>query len=317
MQTRWSFVGGLSLCVSMAVWWWITAPDASERPIGEGERVRWSASSQFTHVSSHDTSASAQTDASPSRRSSGDVRTAEDIEQLLFAHGSLRGTSLDGDWGVDAHGQLQPSRALRRRFDQLLTTQGEVSRDELGVWLRNKATQDVGANAAQAISDVWHRYLLLEGQDYRYTIRPNDPESLRWALQERQVKRRELLGHAWAHAFYAEEEAVFTEILASRHSASAATPSAATHAAQPHLSAAQTHAMRSAEFGVAAADRLAALDREEAQWQARLAQARAQWASTRNAVHLSATQQEDSFAQWLAAHFDAQERVRIQALLGL
>lgn len=281
-----------------------------------GERVRWSASSQFTHISSQDTPTPLPMDAAPIPRSNGGVRTAEDIEQLLFAHGSLRGTSLDGDWGVDAHGQLQPSRALRRRFDQLLTTQGEVSRDELGVWLRNKATQDVGTNAAQAISDIWHRYLLLEGQDYRHTIRPNDPESLRWALQERQVKRRELLGHAWAHAFYAEEEALFTQTLASRHSASAATPSAA-HTAQPHLTAAQTHAMRSAEFGLAVADRLAALDREEAQWQVRLAQARAQWASTRNAVHLSATQQEDSFAQWLAAHFDAQERVRIQALLGL
>lgn len=310
----WPAVGVVLLGIGIGVWWWVTGSDDTG-PVGE--QVRLSQASQFTHVTAEDVPVHAGVSVSPHPRASG-IRGPEEVEQALFEQGSLRGTALDGEWGVDAHGQLQPSRALRRRFDQLLTTQGEASREELGAWLRSKATREVGASAAQAILQIWHKYLVLEGQDYRYAVRLDHPDSLRWALQERQVKRREVLGLAWVEAFYAEEEALLTQTLASRHTLSEArngSVSPALHAAQPHLSASEAHALRSALWGTAAADRLAELDRQEAQWQARLAQARAQWATTHSAAHLSAAQQRASFAQWLEAHFDDHERVRVQALL--
>jgi lipase chaperone LimK len=320
MQThlRWPVVGCVLLGLCVSLWWWTTAPHAS--PEQTHERVRWSPASQFTHIALGDSPTPVVSDGAAPALGSG-VPELEQIEHVLFEHGSLRGTTLDGDWGLDAHGQLQPSRALRRRFDQLLTTQGEVSREELGVWLRAKASKDVGVSAAQAIMQIWHKYLVLEGQEYRYGVRLDEPESLRWALQERQIKRREILGVAWAAAFYAEEEALLTQSLASDHTPQTTTSNApaapAAHAALPHLNAAQAHALRSAQFGTAAADRLAALDAQEAVWHTRLTQARVQWDSISNTPQWSPVQQQAYFSQWLDGHFEERERVRVRALLGL
>lgn len=313
-RLRWLLVSGIFLAVLAGIWWWSAAPNTTTEQASE--RVRWSKASQFTHYSIGDGSSTASADRAAPALHSG-MREPEQVEQVLFEQGSLRGTALDGDWGIDANGQLQPSRALRRRFDQLLTTQGEVSREELGVWLRAKAIKEVGASAAHAIMQIWHKYLTLEGQDYRYAVRLDQSESLQWALQERQIKRREILGVVWAEAFYAEEEALLIGILASRQTQVSKTPTTIAHAALPHLNAQQAHALRSAEFGTAAADRLAELDRQETQWQARLAQARAQWASINSAVHLSQVQQQTDFRQWLEGHFDETEQMRVRALLGL
>lgn len=312
-------VGGLFFGVLASLWWWTITPDVAAEMTHEG--VRWSSASQFTHHAASDGPTPELADRPASALASA-VRDPEQVEKTLFEKSSLRGTALDGDWGIDAHGQLQPSRALRRRFDQLLTTQGEVSHEELGAWLRAKATKEVGASAAQAIMQIWDKYLRLEGQEYRYAVRLDQPDSLRAALQERQIKRREMLGVVWAEAFYAEEEALFTQTLTSRQtqateSVTSASSAPAAYAALPHLNAAQAYALRSAQFGTAAADRLAELDAQEAQWQIRLAQARAQWVASSKTAHWSQVQQQAHFAQWLEDHFDERERVRVRALLGL
>ena len=285
-----------------------------------GEQVRLSPATQFTHW--HQVHNAAEIPRTPHFAFvQGPYRSAEQVAHALFVVGSLRGTELDGDWGVDAQGQVQPSRELRRRFDQLLTTQGEVTREELGIWLRNRTTLELDPLAAQAVMQIWQQYLLLEGQAYRYAVRINEPETLRWALQERQLKRRELLGQAWADAFFADEEAQLLHILSPRDGVVGESklnrPTVAAHGPLPELSAAQAHAVRREQFDAAAAQRLADLDREDRQWQQRLQLARLQWGQTSGATHLSEAQQQASFGQWLDGHFDANERLRVRALLGL
>lgn len=304
----------LLLGVVAATAWWVQPQPAEDAH----NRVSLSQASQFTHWNLPESTADSGTRAVAV--DGGGIRSADEVQHVLFGTGSLRGTELDGEWGVDAQGQLNPGRALRRRFDQLLTTQGEVSLDELTGWLRARLYSELGAEAAQAVLQMWQKYLLLEGQAYRYEVRLDDPSSIRWALQERQQKRRAVLGVAWADAFFADEEAVLLKQLEARDSRLASaqpSSSAGMHAAMPHLTPEQAFAVRATQFNAEAAQRLADLDREEVQWQQRLAGAQAQWNQTTQAAHLSPVQQQAAFTQWLDSHFSANERLRVQALLGL
>jgi hypothetical protein len=88
--------------------------------------------------------------------------------------GSLRGADLDGGWGNWNGQQLLPSRDLRRRFDQLLTTVGEAEPDELRAqlvaWL---AERDLGPQGAQEVLAVWDRYLKLQQHTFQRTHGPD------------------------------------------------------------------------------------------------------------------------------------------------
>ena len=304
----------LVLAGAVAIAWWVQ-PQPAEDALN---RVSLSQASQFTHWNIPEPTADRGTRVVAVDR--GGIRSPDEVQHVLFGIGSLRGTELDGEWGVDAQGQLNPGRALRRRFDQLLTTQGEVSLDELTGWLRSRLHSELGSEAAQAVLQVWEKYLLLEGQAYRYEVRLDDPNSIRWALQERQHKRRAVLGVGWADAFFADEEAILLKQLEARDSrlvSAQPSSSAGMHAAMPHLTPEQAFAVRATQLNPEAAQRLADLDKEENLWQQRLAGAQAQWKQTSQAAHLSTAQQHAAFAQWLDIHFSATERLRVQALLGL
>lgn len=251
-------------------------------------------------------------------------RSVADVEQALFVDGSLREAALDGDWSVDAAGRLQPSLALRRRFDQLLTTLGEVNLDELTAWLRDRTLRDVGPHASAEILAVWDRYIALLERPHASAARWGDPHSWAQALAERQRARRDILGPVWAEAFFRDEEEALRRRLeantppntpASSRDLSEA-PSPLLHP-DPQLSAEELHRRRIEQFGLEAAERLRAEDEAQAQWQARLDQARQQLQALRQAAHLSEPQRRDAIEAWIASHFDATEQLRVRALLGL
>jgi lipase chaperone LimK len=247
------------------------------------------------------------------------ARSVPDVEHALFVDGSLREASLDGDWGVDAQGGLQPSLALRRRFDQLLTTLGEVNLDELTAWLLDRTLRDVGPQASAEIMAVWARYIALLERPYTTAAQLDDPQSWALALAERQQARREVLGPAWAEAFYRDEDAALRQKmeLAGQPGSAGRLPQPSVLHPDPRLSAQELHQRRVAEFGPEAAERLRAEDEAEARWQARLAQARDQVSLLQQAPHLSEPQRREAIDNWIASHFDEREQLRVRALLGL
>lgn len=254
------------------------------------------------------------------------VRSPEDVAHALYVDGSLRGSSPDGDWGVDAQGHLQPGLALRRRFDHYLSAIGEASVTELRGLVQTQATQDVGAAAAAHILAVWDRYLALQQHRWTTAADPSDPQSASQALSERQRVRREYLGPAWAEAFYAAEEAQLRADLAALGSpraptgTSTSTRTDALHAPADPTDAqarARLHQQRVMQYGEEAARRLAELDATEAEWQRRLGQARREIARIEQSPELSGPQRLDAVERYLAEAFTPGEQRRARALLAL
>jgi lipase chaperone LimK len=166
---------------------------------------------------------------------------------------------------------------------------------------------------------VWERYIVLQERRYTTAARLDDPHTWTQALAERQQARREILGLAWAEAFYREEEDAMRRQaeLAGQPGSSGRTPEPSWLHPDPQLSADELHQRRIAQYGAQAAERLRDEDEAEARWQARLAQAREQVGALQRAAHLSEPQRHEAIEGWIASHFDEREQLRVKALLGL
>ncbi|MCM5679116.1 hypothetical protein M8A51_06185 [Schlegelella sp. S2-27] len=244
-------------------------------------------------------------------------RTPQEVAHAVFSEGSLRGTLPDGDWGVDASGQLRPSIALRRRFDYYLGALGEASVDELGALMLADATRDVGVEAAGRVREIWQRYVQLQQQRYDHQVRLGDRSSWEPALAERQLARRRILGPEWAEAFYREEEEALRREMATAAPAPEPTAHSLLLGGAPGTDPEVLHQQRVAQFGPEAAQRLREEDAEWARWQQRVAQAYREVEVLRRAPELSDPQRMAAVAAYLERHFDERERLRVQALLGL
>jgi lipase chaperone LimK len=244
-------------------------------------------------------------------------RAPEELAHAVFTEGSLRGTSPDGDWGVDASGRLRPSIALRRRFDYYLGALGEASVDELGALMLADATRDVGAEAAGRVREIWQRYVQLQQQRYEHQVQLGDRSSWEPALAERQLARRRILGPEWAEAFYREEEEALRREMAATGSAPEPAAQSLLLGSAPGTDPDVLHQQRVAQFGPEAAQRLREEDAEWARWQQRVAQAYREVEALRRAPELSNPQREAAVAAYLERHFDEREHLRVQALLGL
>jgi lipase chaperone LimK len=250
---------------------------------------------------------------------SAQPRDAAEVETRLFVDGSLRGAELDGSWGRWVGGELRPDAALRDRFDQLLTTVGEVSTDELRAFVAWRAQRDTSREQALAVLALWDRYLALQQVRYAEALDLAQPALWPRVLQAHQLARREHLGPAWADAFYGEEEQRFRELIATRNQAVPASAATGTDALGPNaeLPAGVLHQLRVATYGREAAERLRAEDQAQAAWQTRLDTARATVTRLRQAPELSGPQREQAVAQWLTQNFSETEQIRVRALLGL
>ena len=217
---------------------------------------------------------------------------------------SLEGTQADGDWGLYAHGQLRPSRALRQRFDYYLSLTGEMPLANIEMLLQADAQANLKQPALGQVLDVWHRYVKLQQHDWRTAVDLRQPSQWSAALIERQTVRRQLLGSEWAHAFYLEEESQLQEMLSQINSPARTAPSAP---AQENASPLHPEA----------AQREAAVQAQWQQWAQRLNQAREQVRALQSAPELSAPQREQAIELYLSRQFDTTELLRARALLGV
>lgn len=257
----------------------------------------------------------------------------------VLATSSLRGSAVDGGVVLD-RGRVVPDRELRRLFDWWLSLDGELApgaiRGAFAQWLAGR----YDAVAAQRVLDLFDRYV-----QYCAAVAGVDATL---PLAERLARLHELriswLGRGLAEAFFADEERGAEHALARRRVAGdalltrderaagiaaldAALPAneREAHEAElgPLLAEAQTRELavasdaerrreRSALWGAAAAQRLAALDAQRADWNARFAA----YMRERDAI-LAATSpasQPLALAELRAQRFAPHEARRIESL---
>jgi lipase chaperone LimK len=226
------------------------------------------------------------------------------LRQRLEAS-SLRGATPDGDITIGREGRLRVDAALRRRFDWYLSLEGEFGLEEIRALLLADVRDAQGAAMSAVVAEWFDRYLGLRAE-LAQTAFASDP-ALR--LAQLQSAQQRWFG-ASAEALFGDELAALAATIERRAIANdaslteaertqrlarlEATRPAIARAAQAEasaalllaeqeaqfqqlgLDAAQRHAERSALWGEAAAVRLAALDREQADWEARLREYRGQ-----------------------------------------
>jgi lipase chaperone LimK len=231
---------------------------------------------------------------------------AAEFQQAHSLASSLFNTQADGDWSIGANGQAQPSRALRRRFDYLLLQQGEVALDSVANQMRQQVQKAHGELAAQQIMALWDSYLRLQQHAWSTQVDMQRPDTWASALAERSTVRRQLLGAAWADAFYGDEENELRQMIAQ------------TSSGMPVSSAATAAAQATAPVALPdAAQRTAEHEAQWQQWEQRLATARSRVQQLRSAPELSSPQRHEAISTYLHQQFTGAELLRVKALLKI
>lgn len=257
---------------------------------------------------------------------------------------SLRGTDLDGGFSLDAEGRLLPTPGALRLFDYFLSASGEEPLETIEARITAEIEARLPPAAATDARELLARYLryreALRGLDEPRVAGSGDlARRLQWVRE----LRREHFGAADAQALFGEEEelqrAAIDWLRVSRNltlsDAERARQLEAIERALPEnvrrahdraaaplralqeeeelrasgASEAEIRAMRERRFGAEAADRLAVLDRERAEWQRRLAAYRAE-----RAVLLGGGAGESELEALRARHFQGAELARVRAL---
>lgn len=265
---------------------------------------------------------------------------------------SWDGTTVDGEIHLDAHGKLVPDRALRNLFDYLLTARGELTLEQIKQRLA-AAGEARGLDTAQraALAALFQRYLDYLDALPQVALPGSDPDSLRRTYEARKALRRGVLGIEMAEGFFAEDEArdrYEIDAMAIRRDP-ALTPEARAKAladlraqeAPPALreidqrsatvidldaeterlraagaSAAQIQALRERTVGSDAAQRLAELDAQRAQWQQRVDALRAERDRILADPSFAAADRQRQIDALIARDFTEPEAVRLRAQLG-
>ncbi|WP_374593504.1 hypothetical protein [Aquabacterium sp.] len=141
------------------------------------------------------------------------LRSADQVRDALMATPAFKGSQPDGDCRVNAVGHLQPDIEMRRRFDYYLREQTEVTAAEIRSLVAADACAGRSPEAVSQMLDLWDRYARLRSYAYQYPASPRNPLTWLPALNEHQAVRRQILGPAWAEAFYGEEEALFKKLV--------------------------------------------------------------------------------------------------------
>jgi lipase chaperone LimK len=121
------------------------------------------------------------------------------------------------------------------------------------------------------------------------------------------MKRRELLGIAWAEAFYRDEEADLRQLIAKYNGQANGQDLTTASAAERNLPTALPDATQ----------RQAEVDAEWQQWSQRLEAARSHIAKLKQAPELSEPQRADAVAAYVNSQFSGSELLRVKALLKL
>lgn len=261
---------------------------------------------------------------------------------------SLRGTRVDGGLVLDAAGHFLPTLETRRFFDYFLSATGEVDAEALRARIVAAIERRLPASEAPAAIGLLDQYL-----DYRARARalaqaPAAPADIGARLAQVARLRREVFAPAVVTAFFAAEEAAVQRELDRR--AIASNPDltfderqrqleALDASAPPDVRAARAAAvlattlreeesrlreqgaspddvrqLRERMVGPEAAERLAALDTQRAEWQSRVAGFQAERAQIMHDATKSVAERTTAIDALLASRFTVPERLRLQGL---
>ncbi len=263
---------------------------------------------------------------------------------------SLAGTQPDGAPASPA-AQLPVDDSLRRLFDYYLATEGEQSLAAIVAAVEAELERRFAPAAAQAAKQLFQRYLAykrdLQALDGVASLQGNALGVARQRLDAARALRSRHFSAAEAAGLFGWEDRYDDDALARMQIQQDGSLSAADKRArlaeldrqldpamlaarqQPvqHLAvaeqvakareqgadAAEVFRIRAANVGEAAAERLAKLDTEEADWQRRIQAYQQTLAALRADSTLSQAEREARIAQLREAGFDAQERLRLSA----
>lgn len=257
---------------------------------------------------------------------------------------SLQGAQIDGAVGLDARGRLRIDADLLRFFDWHRSALGELDEAALRRWLSANLDARLPPAARDEALDLYALYLdYLREADQLAGL---DPWQRNEALR---ALRLRLFGADRAEALFAQEQRWMDAQLARQAIRDDRRLDAAQRQAQlreleaslppllsedplsglareveqlnqqfdqAQLSAAERHAERRELLGEEAAQRLARLDAERADWQARMQQYLDQREALRRQAFASEAERQRALDGWAAARYDPAELRRIAALLG-
>ncbi len=321
-----------------AAWWWaVTRDSATNRAVSVTTRQ-----AAPVTVPAAEEKHEPQAEQIPTATTPQNTLRLTELRHRL-QQSSLRGTTRDGDIAFDAGGRLVLDANLRRRFDYYLALSGEFSDIDIRTLLLGDVADAHGASAAAEVAEAFDRYLDLRA-DLAHSRMSTD---LAERFEQVRAARRTWFGDD-ADAMFGDEEAHVAYTLErqaleasdelddaerrSRLDQLEARRPATERAVQRDASAAllvaeQTrqldalgadatdrHAERAELWGEQAADRLARLDRERADWDRRLAG----YARSRAALIADSTLDASTRAAALdrlrRESFAPTERLRVEAL---
>lgn len=261
---------------------------------------------------------------------------------------SLRETEIDGWIGVDDDGHFIVTPGARWFFDYFLSARGEESDEDIRARITSEIERRLPATGAREALALLDRYLA-----YRERVRAAQADGTSEHLAERLAElhriRVDTFGASDAAILFGEEEQVqaadlerralmgdtslsaeererrlaeIEERLPAAIRAARADTFAPLHLKQDEQALREAggtdddvQVLRAQRFGSEAAERLAALDREQAQWQQRVRE----YQQARGAIEADPALQEDARAEalqaLLAQRFTPQERQRVEALV--
>lgn len=269
-----------------------------------------------------------------------------DPERALH-EGSLRGTVADGGVSTGFGGHLKPDMALRRLFDYYLTLLGETDLRGIRQLLHEDLLhRQLGEPLIEEAMHTFDRYVRYQQAAAELANQPGLPLAGQFARVD--ALRQQMLGDTLTEAFYGAEQASQQQLLRrlaidSGHSLSgtekvqqlqaleATLPVAEREARaqasigdlvqqqtalldDTHANPATRYAERAQTWGDAAAERLAQLDQQRAQWQARLNAYAQQSQRIRANDALDAQQQQAALLQLLHDSFHGPARLQVQAM---
>lgn len=322
-----------SVLLAFITFWWRSGPVAD-----------FSTDSKLTTASSSSvTPTGADNPAQTSVDATAGPTQAASIQSLVLP-ASLADTEIDGAVELDANGQLLPSLSLRRLFDQVLSSVGELSIEQIRQLLADRLDQLTTADGKRQALAAFERYLRYLQSVDAAAARLNELP-FRERLSALSDLRRQLLGSEMADAFFADEESYQRYTLDRRELAEQTGLTAEERTArereliqqlpesarQPLLQQQQTDAdladaqaietlssdaseryrLRRERFGDDAAGRMELLDSERLAWDQRVSayqQERARWQNS------TAAARDAALSDYLTRHFSEAEQRRIRSL---
>lgn len=253
----------------------------------------------------------------PQAADTAPARTPDQVRNRLYKEGSFAGTEPSGEWCVTADKLLKPCKGLRGRFEYYILGLGEVTIAEIRGLVQDEARRDHGDKLAAEITDLFDKYWKIRTYDWRNQFVQSDRSTWMPVFEEQKSVRRQILGQAWAEAFFSDDEKHFLEYFAQLESGQPAAPDVGEPVPQMEAGKdpAAVRAERVTRYGEDAADRLEAVDKQWDDWERRLSAARTEWDRLKAANNLSDSQRQSEMQRYVDEHFQDKDKVRVKALL--